>query len=142
MSYLVAQFPWADDVTLMALHRFSDIRLTDAKIRNGLGFDLDAYIDSGALGFMPTPAEKVQLHFYDYAGDHLVETPVSVNQALKKGADGEQRLTATLPITEQFKWWLLAFGDRVEVLAPAKLRNEIRERLVAATIRYVKTGKT
>lgn len=142
VSYLVAQFPWADDVTLMALHRFSDIRLTDAKIRAGLGFDLDAYIDSGALGFMPAPADKVQLHFYDYAGDHLAETPISVNQVLKKGIDGEQKFNATLPITEQFKWWLLAFGDRVEVVSPVKLRNEIRERLVAATKRYVKTEKT
>ena len=141
VSYLVAQFPWADEVTLMALHRFSAIQPTDQKNRLRLGFDLDAFIDSGALGFMPTREQKVQVRFYDGAGTHLEETPISTGQSLKTIADGILDLVVTLPVTEQFKWWLLGFGERAEIIAPATLRAEIHERLIAAEQRYRKTGK-
>lgn len=141
VTYLVAQFPWANDVTLMALHRFSSVRTTEQAISSRLGFDLDAFIASGALGFMPTREQKIHVRFYDGAGTHLDETPLSVTQLLKHGEDGEADLTDTLPITEQFKWWLLGFGDRVEVIAPTALRKEIHDRLIAAETRYRKQGK-
>jgi predicted DNA-binding transcriptional regulator YafY len=29
--------------------------------------------------------------------------------------------------TQQLRWWLLGFGDGVEVMKPAKLRREFRD---------------
>jgi len=139
VTYLVAQFPWADDVTLMALHRFDSIRATDHKNSARTAFDLDGFLASGALGFMPKGEQAVRIRFYDFAGDHLSETPISPNQVLKETADDQRELQATLPITEQFKWWLLGFGERAEVLAPASLRKEIHTRLLAAAARYNKS---
>jgi len=139
VTYLVAQFPWADDVTLMALHRFDSIRATDRKNSARTAFDLDGFLSSGALGFMPKGEQAVRIRFYDFAGDHLLETPISPNQVLKEICAGESELHATLPITEQFKWWLLGFGDRAEVLAPASLRKEMHIRLLAAASRYNKS---
>lgn len=136
VTYLVAQFPWARDVTLMALHRFSSVRQTDSKIRQPLHFDLDKFIESGALGFYPTPSQDVHVRFYDGAGSHLEETPLDADQRLEIRDDGEIDLFVALPVTEQFKWWLLAFGDRAEVIAPRTLRQEIHQRLMAAASRY------
>ena len=138
VTYLVAQFPWADNVTLMALHRFSAIKPTDRKIRPRHDFDLDVFIESGALGFMPTGVQRVHTRFYDGAGAHLEETPVSDTQILKVRADGEMDLVVTIPVTEQFKWWLLGFGDRVEVIGPSALRSEMHDRLTRAERRYRK----
>ena len=141
VSYMVAQFPWASEVTLMALHRFSSIRMTEQSIQPRLKFDLDAFIGSGALGFMPTQEQKIHIRFYDGAGAHLNETPLSVSQILKQGEHGQIDLMDTLPITEQLKWWLMGFGDGVEVIAPAILRDEIHDCLVAAVSRYDKKGR-
>ncbi len=138
VTYLIAQFPWADDEALMALHRFSAVKLTDQKIRPRQAFDLDRFIEGGAMGFMPTGTQRVRVRFYDGAGSHLEETPISVTQTLTVQKNGVADLVATLPVTEQFKWWLLGFGDRVEVLAPAALRKEIHRRLSAAEKRYRK----
>lgn len=90
------------------------------------------------MGFMPTGTQRVRVRFYDGAGSHLEETPISVTQTLTVQKNGVADLVATLPVTEQFKWWLLGFGDRVEVLAPAALRKEIHRRLSAAEKRYRK----
>ena len=136
VSYIVAQFPWASEVTLMALHRFSSIRMTEQPIQPRLKFDLDSFIGSGALGFMPTKEQKIHIRFYEGAGAHLYETPLSVSQILKQGERGQIDLIDTLPITEQLKWWLMGFGDTAEVIAPKALRSEFAARLKIAAARY------
>jgi predicted DNA-binding transcriptional regulator YafY len=50
--------------------------------------------------------------------------------------NGHQRLRATVPDTAQIRWWLLGLGDNVEVIAPASLREAIRDRLSAALDAY------
>ena len=136
VTYLAAVFPWAKDVKLMALHRFSAVRQTEQKIRPPHNFDLDQFIESGALGFGDATVQAVHVRFYDGAGAHLEETPVQADQILKSRDDGEIDLRVTMPVTEQLKWWLLGFGDRAEVLAPTALREELRERLAVAVKRY------
>jgi len=37
-------------------------------------------------------------------------------------SDGSLRLTATVLNSQALKWWLLGFGDQVEVLGPEPLR--------------------
>ena len=136
VTYLVAQFPWADGVNLMALHRFKAAKLKDQSIRLHPEFDLDRFIGSGEMGFIPAGTQRVKLRFYDGAGDHLEETPVSATQTLTRRPSGDIDLVVTLPITEQFKWWILGFAENVEVISPAKLRADIRDRLIAAGSRY------
>jgi predicted DNA-binding transcriptional regulator YafY len=50
------------------------------------------------------------------------------------------RITATVQETEQLKWWLLSFGERVEVLKPAALRSRIADAPELAIRRYSKTN--
>ena len=136
VTYLVAQLPWADDVNLMALHRFTSVKATDKPIRSDLKFNLDEFIASGALGFMPAGVKRVKVRFYDRAGAHLEETPISPTQELKPVDESTVDLVVSLPITEQFKWWILAFGEHAEVLSPIELRTEIGNRVTAAQARY------
>ena len=138
VTYLVVKFPWTDEVNLMALHRFKAVKLTNQRIRSHPAFDLDQFIGRGEMGFMPSGTLRVHLRFYDGAGDHLEETPVSATQTLTSRPSGDVDLIVTLAITEQFKWWILGFAENVQVISPAKLRNEIRDRLVAAGSRYRK----
>lgn len=135
VTYLVARFSWASDVSLMALHRFRSISLTDEPIA-AFEFDLDSFVEDGWMGFAPEGEQVVRLRFYEGAGAHLAHTPVSSEQQLTEIEDGEHELTVLLPITEQLKWWLLGFGDRVEVLTPPSLRDEFKARLNAAARHY------
>ena len=138
VTYLIALFPRADDddVSLFALHRVSAATPTIKPIRQDHGFKLDEYLAGGALGFMSTGEQTLRLRFFNGAGDHLEETRLVANQKIRRMDSATLELTARLPVTEQLKWWLLAFGDCVEVLAPKQLRDEFRTRLSAANQRY------
>ena len=43
---------------------------------------------------------------------------------------------ATVENTAELRWWLLGFGDLVEVLSPADLREEFRLRAAAMAALY------
>lgn len=136
VTYLVAKFPWHADITLLALHRFTSVRVLETPIQVPLDFDLDDLIAKGEFGFAPTKPQAVHIRFYDGAGGHLEETSIAPDQTLKTRANGQTDLQVKLAITEQFKWWIFAFGDRAEVIAPKSLRIEIAGRLKAAAARY------
>ncbi len=135
VSYLVAQFPWANDVSLMALHRFTSVKATAEKSTK-TDFNIDDFIADGRVGFLPTAIQMLRVRFYDHAGAHLLDTPISTRQKLSNVSEGTHTLAVRLPITEQLKWWLFGFGERVEVLAPAALRAEFSTRLNTACKRY------
>lgn len=138
VTYLVARFPWYEEPTTMALHRFEQIRDTNFEMEHTHGFNLDEFIATGEFGFLPTRPKRVQIRFYGHAGKHLDETPLTPDQTLKHLEDGESLLAAHLPITEQLKWWVLGFGELAEVVSPQDLRNEIADRLQTAITRYRK----
>ncbi len=140
VSYLVAQFPWATEVSLMALHRFTAVKATAEKSPE-TDFNIDDFIADGRVGFLPTAKQMLRVRFYDNAGAHLFDTPISMHQKLRKVGEGTHTLTVSLPITEQLKWWLFGFGERAEVLAPAALRAEFKNRLNSASKRYRATAK-
>jgi predicted DNA-binding transcriptional regulator YafY len=43
---------------------------------------------------------------------------------------------ATVADTQQLRWWLLGFGDKVEVLGPAGLRAEFAALAARLAARY------
>ena len=91
-----------------------------------LGFDIDHFInEEGGLGFpRSNKKQKIKLLFKEWSGYHLTETPLSENQIIKK-VDGKLLLEASVRLTDQLRWWILGFGEDVEVLEPDSLRKEI-----------------
>ena len=58
---------------------------------------------------------------------HLREPRLSARQTLRYCPDGRVRVTARVRDTQQLRWWLLGFGDLVEVIGPETLREEFAE---------------
>jgi predicted DNA-binding transcriptional regulator YafY len=67
---------------------------------------------------------------------HLAETPLSSDQRIKDLNEDEVMVTATVQDTQQLEWWLRAFGDCAEVVAPKALRNRMKTTLTRAAARY------
>jgi len=65
---------------------------------------------------------SLEAEFASQVGQHLEETPLHKDQFLTMLEDGRWRLTAEVRDTQQLRWWLLAFGPRVEVISPPELR--------------------
>ena len=124
--YLVCCFDeYGDEERITALHRFSDVEVLSEKLNMPEGFSLDNYINSGAFGWQRSPDKTInlKLRFVDYAGKHLLETPI--NKTQKHKIEGDFLIIeAKVADTEELRWWLLGFGSNVEIIKPKKMRNE------------------
>jgi predicted DNA-binding transcriptional regulator YafY len=135
--YLVCTIKTYSDIRLLVLHRIRNAELLDAPAARPKSFDLDAYLASGAFGWTPGELIRLDAAFTQEAGAHLVETPLASDQHIKTMPDGRMRVQATVRETQQLVWWLLGFGEGVEVLAPRALRRRMAEKARALTRLYV-----
>jgi predicted DNA-binding transcriptional regulator YafY len=124
VTYLVATLYNYTDILLFAVHRIQAAKVLDQAANTPQGFDLKNYISQGALGFKENGLIKLVVRFTLPAAEHLWETPLSLDQEIIPDQSGWVRLQATVPDTAQLRWWLMGFGDWLEVLEPASLRDE------------------
>ena len=137
--YLVATLWDYSDPRQFALHRFSHVEILDQSAAPRADFDLDAYLGAGSFDYPVGDAEPIRLvvHFDRMTAIHLEETPLSPDQQMSAVPDSEWvEVQATVLDTQQLRWWLLGFGDRVRVMAPETLREEIKTRLEGARALY------
>jgi predicted DNA-binding transcriptional regulator YafY len=137
ITYLVCTIDDFDDIRQLALHRMSSARLLDSRRHAPAGFDLDKYIQKGEFSY-PVSGTRIRLRALLDSGAaiHLHETRLSPDQKLKKSPDGRVLLQATVLDTLELRWWLLGFGDGVEVLGPKKLRLEFQRIASSMAGRY------
>ncbi len=136
--YLVCTIKHYKDIKLLAVHRIKSAKETTLPATGLVGFDLDDYIASAAFGWR-AEGQKVSLEvlFTSDAVLHLMETPLSRDQEHVIQADGRVLLVASVMETPQLLWWLLGFGDSVEVVAPIALRNRLAAIAKGMFLRYV-----
>ena len=131
VMYLLATLKTYADIRHIAIHRILKAEPTgrDAVIRED--FSLANYIDEGHFSYLKGEALDLVLHFDGYVGQHLLETPINETQQAKTLDDGRIEIRASVKDSQQLRWWLLGFGDGVEVAGPERLRavvaNEARK---------------
>lgn len=126
--YLVATVWDYQDPRHYALHRFTQCERLGERLSRPEGFSLDSYIGTGTFQYADQSKDiKVTLLFSAGVAIHLQETPLSEDQQITQKRDGRTQITATVKDSDQLRWWLLGFGDQVEVVKPKRLRDEFRE---------------
>jgi len=136
LLYLVCTLWDYADVRQLALHRIHTATPTDTPVTPPADFDLDRYIAEGEFHYPVGPEIKLEARFYRGAAAHLHETPLSTDQTITDLDTDHVLVTATVRDTEQLHWWLLGFGDLVEIVAPPALRDEISLTLRSASVAY------
>ena len=138
VAYLVGTLWRYDDVVQLALHRTLEAQVLPEARAAPSGFDLDAYIASGAFGFQVGEAPlPLDLRVDAHAGAMLLETPLAADQRVVTEPDGALRVTATVADTRQLRVWLRGFGPLAEVLGPAPLRAELAAEARATAALYL-----
>lgn len=135
VTYLVATAFTYGDVRLYAVHRIRAINRLDTPALRPEGFDLDTYIRQGGANFGAGEEIQLRLRVDDKLAAYLAEAPLA--EGMRLTSDGDHHLVeAQLPDTWQLRWWILSQAEQAEVLAPAELRDYIRQRLEATLGRY------
>ena len=129
ITYLVCTLRDYKDFKQLALHRMQSAKLTDTPAVRVRGFDLDTYIDQDSGFAYPVSSGqlKLKIRMEAAAAFHLHESLLSKDQVIKRLDDNFIQLTASVADSSEIRWWLLGFGDQVEVLQPRGLRQEFVE---------------
>ena len=98
----------------------------DAPARRPERFDLRKYIKEDAAFAYPVTKGHIRLEarFEKAAAHHLQESRLSRDQEYENDGDDHAIVRATVPDSSEIRWWLLGFGQQVEVLKPEGLREE------------------
>ncbi|HSO28672.1 MAG TPA: WYL domain-containing protein [Candidatus Sulfomarinibacteraceae bacterium] len=72
------------------------------------------------------PSTEIELRFVPAVAGRVAETIWHPTQRLEPRADGSLVWRATVSGTIEVRLWVLSWGDEVEVLAPASLRDDVR----------------
>jgi len=105
-------------------------------------FDVDAYIESGAVHFdhdLPIRiGDWIQLSasFTREAWQRLCNTPLVASERISRDRDDRVRLLMPIRFTADLADWLLSLGPKVRVHQPAALRRWLGTKLAAAAEQY------
>ncbi|AMW78600.1 WYL domain-containing protein [Acinetobacter sp. TGL-Y2] len=130
--YLICTRHDKTEVQTFALHRFKSATVLDTRALHPVNFDIDAYIDSGALGFrvdFDKPTKHVDLELIMNEADALyfTESQLSKEQTIVKISDDLYKVSASVPFTSQLVWWLRSFGKKIIRIEPLNVFNAVHE---------------
>ena len=136
VTYLAAMTNDYEEVYLYALHRMQAAQTLEADCRHKPAFNLTDFAEKkGHFG------SAQAIHFKARICDHLAlmleETRLSDNQVISPVDDsGYREVTADITNTWQLRWWILGECNRIEVLEPEELRQEIIDSLSKCQKQY------
>ncbi len=134
---LVGRIEGDSTIRRWVLHRIQQARVLDLSTICPPDFDLDAYLHR-TLAY-PLSGEEITLRAWIaddlLALNHVRETRLSTDQILERSTDGWM-LTARLRESIELKWWILGLGERIRILEPESLREDIHRTLTAASRLY------
>ncbi|MCY4218848.1 MAG: WYL domain-containing protein [Gammaproteobacteria bacterium] len=128
LTYIVATAWDYNDVRHFALHRIETAKSLLERSKELDGFDLTEYLQGEAFSY-PSGSGKIKLKavFDKESGVHLTENQLSADHQAVVLEDGRVQVEATVEDTEELRWWLKAFGSKVEVLGPERLRQDFQQ---------------
>lgn len=141
-TYLVAQFERFDAPTnpprTLALSRIEMANLTDDSFTYPQDFSIDEFAKSQPTGWGTSKQIRLTLSVLPYLGRILLESPMGADQIVTRGEDEDDDWTveATVLESERLFWWLLSFGEGVEVVRPRELRKRMTKEILGSGNRY------
>jgi len=136
--YLIASLGKYENVLQLPLQRMKKAELLNESAQQLEGFNLEKYIKEDKEFSYPVSDKKIKLKLLlnSHVATHLSECKLSEAQTLTLRKNGRTLLEATVADTDDLRWWLLGFGEGVEVLSPKSLRMEFREIVHNLSRRY------
>ena len=130
--YLLGYIKEKRDLRTIALDRILDLKILSTSFELPEDFDARKYFANvvGIFVNNDLPVTKVMIRAYGTQAEYLRSTPLHKSQTEGRSKYREfAEFTYKVRITPELITQLLAMGDKVEVLEPVTLREEIKERI-------------
>jgi predicted DNA-binding transcriptional regulator YafY len=123
--YLVCRFSGYDNERSLAIHRINSAKASTLTFERPRNFDLKKYDDDGRFGFGEGRRIRLTFRIARNAGAHLLESPLSDDQQVKKIGD-QYEISATVVDSAQLEWWLRGFGTHVSNIRRQPMLERIK----------------
>ncbi len=130
-NYLVAAEAGSTEPRNWRLDRLQHVELLETAAAPPPGFDLQAYADR-SFGIYQSDVEDVVLRVLPHAADEAIGWRFHPTQTIEPAADGSVIVRFRASGMLELAWNLFTWGDKLQILTPASLRETLRRELAAA----------
>lgn len=134
--YLIAQIDEKDYVTIFALDRISNFRLTSVDCEN-VSFDASSYFNHAfGIAVPEGDIEDVVLEFEAWRGRYLLSSPIHKTQELVEETDEKMTFQIKVIPFHELHAKILSYGNTVRVVSPESLQLKIKQLLQESLDKY------
>jgi predicted DNA-binding transcriptional regulator YafY len=135
--YLLATDIYDERIKCYALDRLANLQILDVHFENNNADWHEQF--KYCFGIIAPNADEpseVVLSFTPFQGKYIKSLPLHATQEVIVDNDDELRVRLTVYLTHDFLMELLSYGDRVKVLKPTQLIDELKETYKNALEKY------
>ena len=130
-NYLVGGEGDSPEPRTWRLDRIRDIEVSDAAGSRPEGFSLQAFMNR-SFGIYQDEVEEVVLRILPHGAQEAMGWRFHPTQSIEPQGGGSVIVRFTAGGMRELAWHLFTWGDKVEIIAPQRLRSVMREELAAA----------
>lgn len=123
--YLIAHCPAEKGLRTYKLARVRKLTVTDKAFTQPHDVDLDKYFGDAWSMIPEGRTYPVHLRFTPKVAGNVAEVRWHRNQKTQVDDDGTLNFRVTVDGLGEIAWWILGYGDQVEVVSPPALRKKI-----------------
>ncbi len=139
--YVIGHSEMHREVRTFKLNRIENLSVSTARFENGEDFDPDEHFGL-AWSMIPEGKEyDIHLHFSSKVAGNVAEVIWHPTQQINQNEDGSIEFTCRVDGLGEISWWILGYGDQVEVREPRQLRDRIQQ-TAQRMVRIYQTGKS
>jgi len=113
------------DVRAFKLNHIIELKTTEQCFLGGENFDLYDYFGRAWSMIPEGRIYNVKLLFLPEVADSVVEVKWHATQQVTRRSDGSAIVEFRVDGLGEITWWILGYGDQVQVLAPRALRKKV-----------------
>ena len=134
--YLIGLDEGRDALRTFKVERIRDLSLTPRRFEAPAEAELAAALRPAWDIIWNQPSTEVRLRFAPSVAARVREAVWHRSQTVVEAPDGSLEWRATVAGTLEIRLWLLSWGEEVEVIAPAELREDVAASHARAAARY------
>jgi len=140
--YLIAHSARHKEVRTFKLSRIRKLTVTERTFTPDDDVGVDEHFGD-AWGMIPEgKLHNIHLHFEKKVAGNVAEVQWHRSQRVEWNDDGSIEYYVRVDGLGEISWWLLGYGDQVEVIAPAELRRRVRRIAANVAAKYGKGGRS
>ena len=134
--YLIGLDLGRNAIRTFALSRISKPKNLNRRFTRPKGFSLDDMLSESFSAFETHAAQQVRIILDPLAASLTAERKWHPSQKMTYRKDGSAELSLKVGLAPDLEAWIMAWGPRAKVLAPAALKNRIATAMKKAAMQY------